>query len=235
MMWGRKSRIYKLFSTSSATASGHPCPCWDPLSQSMTGFTKILFGLSQYMFSSSIASIGLTSEDDASSKCRFAILIDLHKHHVRSMQDPDYVLSYQYGCFIYLYPPPYTDLSSSGELCTPLSSSHFYTVSFSSNLVLSLSFRSSYYMTKDQRATEWSDVRTAQRTPHTKAAQQRVERRAIYWKMFPSFQYRVYVPHSFEATKLFDVVSKESLGDGLHKINEHIIFEHSNLKAFIKK
>lgn len=66
--------------------SGHPCPSWDPLSQSMTGFTKILFGLSQYMFSSSIASLGLTSGDDASSKCRFAILIDLHEHHVRSMQ-----------------------------------------------------------------------------------------------------------------------------------------------------
>lgn len=66
--------------------SSHLCPRWDPLSQSMTGFTKILFGLSQCMLSSSIASLGLTSGGDASSKCRFAILIDLHEHRVRIMQ-----------------------------------------------------------------------------------------------------------------------------------------------------
>lgn len=35
---------------------------------------------------SSIASLGLTSRDDASSTCTFAILIDLHEHHDRSMQ-----------------------------------------------------------------------------------------------------------------------------------------------------
>lgn len=45
----------------------------------------------------------------------------------------------------------------------------------------------------------------------------------------------LHIPHPFEATKLFDAVSKESLGDGLQEINEHIIFEHSKLKAFIKK
>lgn len=147
----------------------------------------------------------------------------------------DYVLSYLYRYFIHLYPLPHTDLSSSGEPCTPLSGWHSYTVSYSSKLVLSLPFCSSYYLTKDQRATEWSYVRAAQWTPHTKAALQRVERRASYWKMFPSFQSRVCIPHPLEATKLFDIVSEDSLGDGLHESNEHIIFEHSNLKAFIKK